>query len=39
MKDYKEAYRVYCEAKKEIDEKPFSFEEWLKIEKQVEAEA
>jgi len=31
-----EDYRVYCEAKKEIEEEPFSFDDWLAIEKGVQ---
>lgn len=30
--DTKAMYREYCEAKQEIGERPFTFDQWLEIE-------
>jgi len=38
MKDYKKSYKMYCEAKKDIDEEPLDYEDWFQLEKSAEKE-
>jgi len=38
MKDYQKCYEMYCEAKREIDEEPLPYEDWLDLEKDAEKE-
>ena len=38
MKDYQKCYTMYCEAKKDINEEPLYYEDWLHLEKEAEQE-
>jgi hypothetical protein len=38
MKTYKECYKLYCQAKRDIDETPLSYEDWKVLEKEARKE-
>lgn len=38
MKDYQKCYKMYCQAKGEINEIPLPYNDWYCLEKQAEEE-